>query len=52
MTTHIYIIYHCSSTLTILHITGKKKSTQDKRDEMIKKDGDRQVRRIMKGGYD
>lgn len=31
---------------------GKKKSTQDKRDDIIKKDGDRQVRRIMKGGYD
>ena len=31
---------------------GKKKSVNDKRDDMIKKDGERSIRRVMKGGYD
>ena len=31
---------------------GKKKSINDKRDDMIKKDGERSIRRVMKGGYD
>tara|TARA_B110000090_G_C13344822_1_gene432560 strand:+ start:543 stop:701 length:159 start_codon:yes stop_codon:yes gene_type:complete len=31
---------------------GKKKSVNDKRDDIQNRDGERQVRRIMKGGYD
>jgi len=31
---------------------GSKKSLNDKRDDIIKRDGEREVRRVMKGGYD
>ena len=31
---------------------GKKKSLSDKRDDMVKRDGEREMRRVMKGGYD
>ena len=31
---------------------GKKKSINDKRDGMIKRDGERSIRRVMKGNYD
>jgi len=31
---------------------GKKKSLGDKRDDMVKRDGEREMRRVMKGGYD
>jgi len=31
---------------------GSKKSLQDKRDDVIKRDGEREIRRVMKGGYD
>ena len=31
---------------------GKKKSVNDKRDDLIKKDGEKSIRRAMKGGFD
>ena len=31
---------------------GKKKTVNDKRNDMIKKDGEKSIRRVMKGGYD
>lgn len=31
---------------------GTKKSLNDKRDDIIKRDGEREIRRVMKGGYD
>ena len=31
---------------------GKQKSLNDKRDDLIKRDGEREIRRAMKGGYD
>jgi SsrA-binding protein len=31
---------------------GKKKTINDKRDDMIKKDGQASIRRVMKGGFD
>ena len=31
---------------------GPAKTANDKRDDMIKKDGEREIRRVMKGGFD
>ena len=31
---------------------GSKKSLNDKRDDIIKRDGEREIRRVMKGSYD
>lgn len=31
---------------------GPAKTAGDKRDDMIKKDGEREIRRVMKGGFD
>ena len=31
---------------------GKQKSLYDKRDDVMKKDAEREIRRVMKGNYD
>jgi tmRNA-binding protein len=31
---------------------GVKKSLNDKRDDVMKRDGEREIRRTMKGGWD
>jgi len=31
---------------------GKQKTLYDKRDDVMKRDGDREIRRVMKGSYD
>ena len=46
-------IYFNEKNLVKVEIgVGTKKNTMDKRDDMIKRDGEREIRRTMKGGYD
>lgn len=42
-------LFHSEKQLVKVELgVGKKKSVQDKRQDMIKKDGDREMKRVMK----
>ena len=46
------LFFNEKSFVKVMLGIGKKKSLNDKRSDIMQKEGEREVRRVMKGSYD